>query len=169
MFSWISNSESTNFFKEYSFYDFQLSKLGQKVWFGPMRNLFSSSTVLTEYTSWKKLVNQVGESIWRILYVNFKIIIKKNISRLDSPGIIPPPPPPSEGRHFWQFPLPLHLQSYLKKFVEKCFSFSCTRVSIQGVKSLGSHFACLCRGFDFYEVFLFIIISKKKREILLNF
>jgi hypothetical protein len=26
------------------------------------------------------------------------------------------------------------------------------RVSIQGVKSLGGHFACLCRGFEFYEV-----------------
>ena len=26
------------------------------------------------------------------------------------------------------------------------------RVSIQGVKSLGGHFACLCRGFHFYEV-----------------
>ena len=26
------------------------------------------------------------------------------------------------------------------------------RVSAQGVKSLGSHFACLCRGFEFYEV-----------------
>ena len=26
------------------------------------------------------------------------------------------------------------------------------RVSVQGVKSLGSHFACLCRGFEFYEV-----------------
>ena len=26
------------------------------------------------------------------------------------------------------------------------------RVSIQGVKSLGGHFACLCRGYDFYEV-----------------
>ena len=26
------------------------------------------------------------------------------------------------------------------------------RVSIQGVKSLGGHFACLCPGFDFYEV-----------------
>ena len=26
------------------------------------------------------------------------------------------------------------------------------RVSVQGVKSLGDHFACLCRGFDFYEV-----------------
>ena len=27
-----------------------------------------------------------------------------------------------------------------------------TRVSVQGVKSLGGHFACLCRGFEFYEV-----------------
>ena len=26
------------------------------------------------------------------------------------------------------------------------------RVSVQGVKSLGSHFACLCLGFEFYEV-----------------
>ena len=26
------------------------------------------------------------------------------------------------------------------------------RVSVQGVKSLGGHFACLFRGFDFYEV-----------------
>jgi hypothetical protein len=26
------------------------------------------------------------------------------------------------------------------------------RVSVQGDKSLGGHFACLCRGFDFYEV-----------------
>ena len=27
-----------------------------------------------------------------------------------------------------------------------------TRVSVQGFKSLGGHFACLCRGFEFYEV-----------------
>ena len=27
-----------------------------------------------------------------------------------------------------------------------------TRVSVQGVKLLGSHFACLYRGFEFYEV-----------------
>ena len=44
------------------------------------------------------------------------------------------------------------------------------RVSVQGVKSLGGHFACLCRGFEFYEVkkksFLFF---KKKMEILLHF
>ena len=35
------------------------------------------------------------------------------------------------------------------------------RVSIQGVKSLGGHFACLCQGFDFYEVFV-IIFQKEK-------
>ena len=42
------------------------------------------------------------------------------------------------------------------------------RVSVQGVKSLGGHFACLCRGFDFYEVFFFFLLLffKKKREIL---
>ena len=32
------------------------------------------------------------------------------------------------------------------------------RVSVQGVKALGGHFACLCRGFDFYEVKKNIII-----------
>ena len=26
------------------------------------------------------------------------------------------------------------------------------RVTVQGVKSLGGHFVCLCRGFEFYEV-----------------
>ena len=35
------------------------------------------------------------------------------------------------------------------------------RVSVQGVKSLGSHFACLCRGFAFYEV--------KKKKIVIIF
>ena len=35
------------------------------------------------------------------------------------------------------------------------------RVSVQGVKSLGSHFACLCRGFDFYEVKKNIIFQKE--------
>ena len=27
-----------------------------------------------------------------------------------------------------------------------------SRVSVLGVKSLGGHFACLCRGFEFYKV-----------------
>ena len=44
-----------------------------------------------------------------------------------------------------------------------------TRVSVQGVKSLGGHFACLCRGFDFYEVKKkMLLFFKKKREILLH-
>ena len=44
-----------------------------------------------------------------------------------------------------------------------CFLvLSClTRVSFQGVKSLGGHFACLCQGFEFYEV--------KKKEIVIIF
>ena len=37
------------------------------------------------------------------------------------------------------------------------------RVSVQGVKSLGSHFACLCQGFDFYEVKKNIIIFQKEK------
>ena len=37
------------------------------------------------------------------------------------------------------------------------------RVSVQGFKSLGGHFACLCRGFEFYEVnfFLFFFFKRK--------
>ena len=35
-----------------------------------------------------------------------------------------------------------------------------TRVSVQGVKSLGGHFACLCRGFEFYEV-------KRKKNVVI--
>ena len=34
------------------------------------------------------------------------------------------------------------------------------RVSVLGVKSLGGHFACLCRGFEFYEV-------KKKKNVII--
>ena len=45
------------------------------------------------------------------------------------------------------------------------------RVSVQGVKSLGGHFACLCRGFEFYEVKkkILLLFFKKKMEILLHF
>jgi hypothetical protein len=43
-----------------------------------------------------------------------------------------------------------------------------TRVSVQGVKSLGGHFACLCRGFEFYEVkkllIIFIVKSLQKEQ-----
>ena len=51
----------------------------------------------------------------------------------------------------------------------------CARVSVQGVKSLGGHFACLCRGFEFYEVKKknFVIIFQKENgntfTILINF
>ena len=38
------------------------------------------------------------------------------------------------------------------------------RGSVQGVKSLGGYFACLCRGFEFYEVKkkIFVIIFQKE-------
>jgi hypothetical protein len=39
-----------------------------------------------------------------------------------------------------------------------------SRVSVQGVKSLGGYFACLCRGFDFYEVKKNTIIFQKEKE-----
>ena len=48
----------------------------------------------------------------------------------------------------------LSIQYFLSIFV---------RVSVQGVKSLGGHFASLCQGFKFYEVdFFFVIIFKKE-------
>ena len=34
------------------------------------------------------------------------------------------------------------------------------RVSVQRVKSLGGHFACLCREFDFYEVKKWYFVTK---------
>ena len=43
------------------------------------------------------------------------------------------------------------------------FRMQKVRVSVQGVKSLGAHFACLCREFDFYEVKKNIIIFKKQK------
>ena len=36
------------------------------------------------------------------------------------------------------------------------------RVSVQGVKSLGGHFTCLCGVFDFYEVKKNIVFQKEK-------
>ena len=46
-----------------------------------------------------------------------------------------------------------------------------SRVSVQGVKSLGGQFACLCRGFEFYVVkkFFLLLFFEKKMEILLHF
>ena len=51
----------------------------------------------------------------------------------------------------------------------KLSTSDCGRVSVQGVKSLGGHFACLCRGFEFYEVKKnMLIFFKKKMEIFLQ-
>ena len=52
-----------------------------------------------------------------------------------------------------------------------CMKRFILRVGIQGVKSLGSHFACLCRGFDFYEVKKnwTIIFEKKKWKYFYTF
>ena len=46
------------------------------------------------------------------------------------------------------------------------------RVSVQGVKSLGGHFACLCRGFEFYEAkknFFGYYFSKRKWKYFYTF
>ena len=66
--------------------------------------------------------------------------------------------------------LPLCKKNAVKN--EKKTDWVFARVSVQGVKSLGVHFACLCRGFDFYEVKkkdTYDYSSKRKKEILLNF
>jgi hypothetical protein len=39
-----------------------------------------------------------------------------------------------------------------------------SRVSVRGEKSLGGHFACLCRGFDLYELKKNIIIIFQKEK-----
>ena len=44
-----------------------------------------------------------------------------------------------------------------------------SRVSVQGVKSFGGHFACLCWGFEFYEVKKMSLFFKKKMEIFYTF
>ena len=53
--------------------------------------------------------------------------------------------------------------SYIKNYLKQIIVSQKSRVSVQGVKSLGGHFACLCRGFEFYEVkFFFITIFQKE-------
>ena len=43
-------------------------------------------------------------------------------------------------------------------------------VCVPGVKSLGVHFACLCRGFDFYEVKkYYYYFSKRKGKYFYTF
>merc|ERR1712051_1159416 len=43
------------------------------------------------------------------------------------------------------------------------FQSQFSRVSVQGVKSFGGHFACLCRGVDFYSVKKKYIIFQKEK------
>ena len=60
----------------------------------------------------------------------------------------------------------------MKKKIIKAVDFDVNlRISVQGIKSLGGHFACLCRGFEFYEVkkIFLLLFFKKKREIHLYF
>ena len=52
----------------------------------------------------------------------------------------------------------------------KLWFFIKTRVSVQGVKSLGGHYACLCRGLEFYEViFFYYYFSKRKCKYFYTF
>ena len=54
------------------------------------------------------------------------------------------------------------IQSPKAKLKENIFPTAKHKVSVHGVKSLDGHFACLCRGFKFYEV-------KKKEKIVIIF
>jgi hypothetical protein len=48
----------------------------------------------------------------------------------------------------------------------------CPRVSVQGVKSLGGHFACLCQGFEIHEVNIkknYRYFSKRKGKYFYTF
>ena len=58
----------------------------------------------------------------------------------------------------------MQLHKYNDVILRKARSAGQVRVSVQGVKSLGGHFACLCRGFEFYEVnnFFFVITFQKE-------
>ena len=49
------------------------------------------------------------------------------------------------------------------------YIISPTRVSVQGVKLLGGHFACLCREFDFNEVKRILSFSRRKGKYLYTF
>ena len=51
-----------------------------------------------------------------------------------------------------------------------CWGFVPARVSVQGVKSLGGHFACLCQGvWILWSKKKLALFFKKKMEILLHF
>ena len=62
------------------------------------------------------------------------------------------------------------MSGWIQAAMQQNISYPTVRVSVQGVKSLGGHFACLCWGFDFYEVKNKILLFfKKKREILIRY
>ena len=65
----------------------------------------------------------------------------------------------------------MQLHKYNDVILRKARSAGQARVSVQGVKSLGGHFACLCREFEIYEVKkkVLLLFSKQKMEILLHF
>ena len=56
-----------------------------------------------------------------------------------------------------------------KPYFPHWFTWQYVRVSVQGVKSLGGHFACLCWGFDFYEVKNYYYFSKRKGKYFYTF
>ena len=61
------------------------------------------------------------------------------------------------------------MSGWIQAAMQQNISYPTVRVSVQGVKSLGGHFACLSCGFDFYEVKKILLSSEKKREIILHF
>ena len=85
--------------------------------------------------------------------------------------------------HFWRhfeillqliWAVPIHYQrlNFPKEHLGQCNLMQCLwcRVSVQGVKSFGGHFACLCREFDFYEVKkICYYISKRKEKYFCTF
>ena len=74
-------------------------------------------------------------------------------------------------------PVGLHTISYAVNYwskgqVSAYFLRHEGRVSVQGVKSLGGYFACLCRGFEFYDVkhdFFCYYYSKRKWKYFYTF
>ena len=63
----------------------------------------------------------------------------------------------------------MFISFYENPFIVKGWSEA--SVSVQGVKSLGGHFECLCRGFEFYEVKkkLCYYFSKRKWKYFYTF
>ena len=53
----------------------------------------------------------------------------------------------------------------LVHFCSFLFIMELNRVSVQGAKSLGCHFACLCWGFDYHEVKKWYYFSKRKATV----